>query len=222
MGGGAHGDTKLWFAPLYESWEFILNGMRHMIRFNKNSLCSMRRITFKSDDCCLFIPMILCLMRNMRNNPPTPTPPTHTHIIHSWKSPQEKDTTLSKILGSMTEKNKQFSTGIFFAYYNSMKTIWHKMILHPGSKIWNRSTDGAQIPKQAVKGEILLKCKFCEGFVPEACRVKLAFKHIGILMSWGASTFNPFRITVSLHCNWLLVQWQCIHLHQKELDISVL
>lgn len=68
IGDGAHGDIKLWFAPLYEeTWEFILNGMRHMIRFNNNSLCSMRRITFKSDDCCLFIPVILCLMRNMRN-----------------------------------------------------------------------------------------------------------------------------------------------------------
>lgn len=47
----------------------------------------------------------------------------------------------------------------------------------------NRSADGTQIHKQPVKSDILLKCKFFEGFFPEACRVKLAFKHIGILMS---------------------------------------
>lgn len=67
-------------------------------------------------------------------------------------------------------------------------------------QIWNR-----MIPKQAAKGEILLKCKFFQGFLPEACRVKLALKHIGILMSWGASTSNLLRITMGMHRNWRLV-----------------
>lgn len=47
-----------------------------------------------------------------------------THIIHFQKSPQEKDT--SKILGRMIEKEKLFSSGIFFTNCNSIKTICHK------------------------------------------------------------------------------------------------
>lgn len=78
-----------------------------------------------------------------------------------------------------------------------------KWLCSRARKVW--STAAQMILKQATKGEILLKCKFFQGFVPEASRVKLAFKHIGILMSWGASTSNLFRITMAMRCNWLLV-----------------
>lgn len=88
-------------------------------------------------------------------------------------------------------------------FYNSLKTIWHWSDYAPGLEKYE--TAARLIPQQAAKGEILLKCKFFQGFVPEACRVKLAFKHIGILMSWGASTSNLLRITAAMRRNWLLV-----------------
>lgn len=101
--------------------------------------------------------------------------------------------------------NLFFSHRLFdiFDDYNPLKTIWHWSDYAAGLDKYE--TAARMIPKQAAKGEILLKCKFFQGFVPEACRVKLAFKHIGILMSWGASTSNLFRITMAMRRNWLLV-----------------
>lgn len=90
-----------------------------------------------------------------------------------------------------------------FDDYNPSKTIWHWSDYAAGLDKYE--TAAWMIQKQAAKGEILLKCKFFQGFVPEACRVKLAFKHIGILMSWGASTSNLFRITMAMRRNGLLV-----------------
>lgn len=90
----------------------------------------------------------------------------------------------------------------YFHDYKPLKTIWHWSDY--AAMLGKYETAARMIPKQATEGEILLKCKFFQGFVPEACRVKLAFKRIGILMSWGASTSNLFRITMAMRCNWLL------------------
>ena len=182
-----------------------------MIDFYDNSLRSASKPTFNSAQ--RWIPLIqfllshvwrgtLCINRKKK------------HTVHSRKSPPETRTpTLSKIPGSVIEKRKKkkkkektVSTGIFFCLLQlNEDNLTQKWLCTQARKCEIGAPLGRRFRNRQWKVIFCWNANSFRGFVPEACRVKLAFKHIGILMCRGASTFIPLRISMALFCNWLVV-----------------